>query len=245
MKIFDRVLSLFRRTPRADELDREVAFHLEELTAANIRQGISESEARRLAALAFGGREQIGQSLRDVHASVVLESLAMNGRAALRFLRRSPMFSLCVATTLAFGIGANSVVFSAVDAVLLRPLPFADADRLVQIEQANLRNLTPETHVAPLRLEDWNRLSKSFTAISGFYTQDVTSESGSAPERLSEAIVAPRFFQVLGAAPFMGRYFSRSEEHFGGPAAVVLRRALLARTCKGWRECIECGAQNR
>ena len=96
---------------------------------------MTADEAQRLALLEFGGREQIKQELREVHTSRFLESLSFNLRAALRFMRRSPSFSAAVILTLALGIGANSAVFSAIDAVVLRPLPFPDGDQLVALYQ--------------------------------------------------------------------------------------------------------------
>jgi putative ABC transport system permease protein len=141
-----------------------------------------------------------------------------NLKYAIRFMRRSPSFSAAVILTLALGIGGNTAVFSAINAVLLRPLPFPDADRLMVLHEYKTRLKTPESFVAPVRLEDWNRLTTAFQAISGFYLENATDISGSLPEKVKRALVAPRFLQAMGVSPALCRDFSAEEERFGGPA---------------------------
>ena len=203
-------------------IDREVAFHLEQMTQANIAAGMAPEQARRAALLAFGGTEQVTQQVRDVHASALLQALGANLRSAIRFIRRAPSFACSVILTLALGIGANSAVFSAIDAVLLRPLPFPHGNELVELQQHDLKNKNPLTTVATLRLEDWNRLSSTFQSISGYYTGDASLTSGPLPEKVSVAFVAPRFLQLWGITPALGRGFTAEEERFGGPAAVLV-----------------------
>jgi putative ABC transport system permease protein len=142
-------------------------------------------------------------------------------RYALRGLRKTPVFTAAVVLTLALGIGASSAVFSVVDAVLLRPLPYPDAGRLVQLAQFNPK-APQQPFVAPVRLEDWNRLNTTFAAISGSYAQDDSEVSGELPEKLKHAFVAPRFLQVWGISPELGRDFRPEEEHFNGPSAVLI-----------------------
>src|SRR5262249_42058725 len=139
-----------------------------------------------------------------------------NLRLALRTLARTPGFTITVVLTLALGIGANSAVFSAINTVLLKPLPFPDGDRLMQINQRNPRN-SANTFVAPVRLSDWNRQNSSFRAITGYYTQDSSELSGELPEKVKQAFAAPRFLEVWGVAPALGRDFTNEEMHFGGP----------------------------
>ena len=226
-------MTVFRRRPRDQEFDREIAFHIDQLTQAGIAQGLSPDEARRRAILEFGGREQIKQQVREVHLSALRESVAFNLRAALRFLRRSPSFSAAVILVLALAIGANSAVFSAIDAVVLRPLPFPNGDRLVALYQHDVKNRDANTFVAPVRLEDWNRMNSTFTAISGYSMDDMSETSGSLPERVSVAFVAPRFLQVLEVTPVLGRDFTPQEEHFGGPNAVLISYAFWQRHFHG------------
>lgn len=211
-----------RKSANDSAFDRELAFHIEELTAANIARGMSPEEARRRAVIEFGGREQVKQQVREVHISAFFASVHSNLKAAARFLRKSPSFSLAVVLTLALGIGANSAVFSAIDAIVLRPLPFPEGDQLVQIFQHDSKGRDANTFVAPARLEDWNRLNSTFQAISGYYPDDLSETSGSLPEKVSESLVAPRFLQVLGVSPALGRGFTPEEERFGGPDAVLI-----------------------
>src|ERR1700676_3085186 len=127
--------SLFPKRALDTQLASEVRFHIEELTDANVAAGMSLEEARRKAVLEFGGREQIKEELRDVHRVRIIESAVANLKSAFRFIRKSPSFSMAIIVTLALGIGANSAVFSAIDAILLRPLPLPNGDRLMKVSQ--------------------------------------------------------------------------------------------------------------
>jgi len=216
----------WKRSPRNqgpdDAVDHEIGFHITELTEAYIAQGMSPEEARRRAMVEFGGREQVTQQVRQVHVSAALESVAFNLMAAIRFLRKSPSFSLVVILTLALGIGANSAVFSAIDAIILRPLPFPNSNQLVALYQHDYKGRDANIYVAPVRLEDWNRLNSTFQAISGYYFDDLSETSGSLPEKVTECLVAPRFLEVMGISPALGREFAPNEEHWGGPSTVLI-----------------------
>jgi putative ABC transport system permease protein len=205
--------NLRRRTKRnrCGDLDREVAFHIDALAREYEAAGMQPDEARRQARIDFGGREQITQQLREVHISAFLEAARANALAAFRFLRKAPGLSAAVILTLALGIGANTAVFSAIEAVILRPLPFPQGDQLMALRQYNTRTSEPWTFTAPTRLEDWNRLNHTFQAISGYYTEDESETSGPLPERLQEAMVTPRFLEVWGTAPELGRDFTPAE----------------------------------
>jgi len=211
-----------RRFVPDDAADRELEFHLEELTQSNIAKGMTPQEARRSAVLEFGGKEQIKQSIRELHISAIAEAIGFNLQAALRFLRKSPTFSIAVILTLALGIGANSAVFSAIDAIVLRPRSFPDGDPRLANNQHESKAPHANRFVAPVRLEDWNRMNSTFQAISGYYFDDLSETSGSLPEKVTEALVAPRFLEVLGISPTLGRDFTPQEEHWGGPDAVLI-----------------------
>jgi putative ABC transport system permease protein len=184
--------SLFRKSALDAQFDSELRFHIEKLTNDYIAAGMVPDQARRQATLEFGGREQIKEELRDVHRVSIIETAIANFKSALRFIRKSPSFSIAVILTLALGIGANSAVFSAIDAILLRPLPFPDGDQLMQLDQYNPNVESPQTRVAPIRLEDWNRMNSTFQSITGSYTEDGSETSGVLPEKVKLAFVAPR-----------------------------------------------------
>lgn len=212
----------FRKRRLDGQLDSEIRFHIDELTEAKIAAGIDPAEARRQAMIEFGGKEQVKEELRDVHRLPVIESAAANLRSAFRFMRKSPLFSVTVIATLALGIGANSAVFSALDAVVLRPLPFPESDQLMRIDQYNPKDPGQGGFTAPVRLEDWNRMNSTFQAIAGYYTQDESETSGDLPEKVTMAAITPRFLQVWGVAPALGRDFNPDEERFGGTDAVLI-----------------------
>ncbi|HUB28723.1 MAG TPA: ABC transporter permease [Terracidiphilus sp.] len=214
-------------------VDPEIAHHIDLLTQDFLAQGLSPEQARRRALIEFGGREQVRQSVRAVHASAIVEAFAFHARAAWRFLCKSPAFSLTVILTLALAIGANSAVFSAIDAVVLRPLPFPEGDRLAVLYQHDIQGRNANRFVAPVRLEDWNRLNSTFQSISGYYTDDLSELSGSLPEKVTEVLVAPRFFQVLGVSPVLGRTFTPQEEHWGGPNAALISYRFWQRRFHG------------
>ncbi|MGA7245766.1 MAG: permease prefix domain 1-containing protein, partial [Terracidiphilus sp.] len=227
----------WRGSPRnpvpEDAVDQEIGFHIAELTDAYVAQGMSPEEARRRAMLEFGGREQVKQQVREVHISAFLESVLFNLKAAVRFLRKSPSFSIVVILTLALGIGANSAVFSAIDAIILRPLPFPDGNQMVALYQHDYKGRDANTFVAPVRLEEWNRLNSTFQAISGYYFDDLSETSGSLPEKVTECLVAPRFLQVMGVSPALGRGFTPQEERWGGPTAALISYAYWQRRFHG------------
>ena len=218
-----------RKKPKETDLNSELRFHIEELVDAKVAAGIEPAEARRQALLEFGGAEQVREDCRDVHRIALWDHTIANLKAAFRFIRKSPVFSLAVILTMALGIGANSAVFSAVNAVVLRPLPFPNAEEIVSLHQRNTLAKGGETPVAPIRIEDWNRLNNTFTAVSGYYTQDVSETSGSLPEKLTEGLVAPRFLQTWGISPIAGRDFAPDEERFGGPNAALISDHLWRR----------------
>jgi putative ABC transport system permease protein len=168
----------------------------------------------------LGNLTLVAEDARSVMTWPWLEITFRNLRHACRSLSKTPGFTATVIVTLALGIGANCAVFSAIYAVLLRPLPFPKADELVTLGQSNPKMRSP--FVAPVRLEDWNRLSTTFQGMTGYYSQDDSELSGELPERLTRAFVAPRFLEVWGIAPEIGRDFSPEEERFGGPAAVLI-----------------------
>jgi len=226
------------RRPDDSQLDRELRFHIQRLVDEKIAAGIAPEEARRQALLEFGGQQQIKEELRDVYRLRFVESSMRNLRSACRFMRAAPSFSITVMLTLALGIGANSAVFSAIHAILLRPLPFPNADQLVVLAQYNPKGRNPMTPVAPVRVEDWNRMNSTFQAITGYYTEDVSETSGQLPEKITRAWVSPRFFQVWGVAPAIGRTFAPNEERFHGTNAVVISDRFWRRRFGGTLEAI-------
>jgi putative ABC transport system permease protein len=206
------------RTTR--NLERELAFHVSERTDELCAAGMSAADAQRLAREQFGNYTSQVERTRDMDIHSGLDAALRNLRLAGRTIAKFPAFAATVVITLALGIGANSAVWAAIDAVLLRPLPFPEPDRLVSVAQRHPKIPTP--YLAPVRLEEWNRLNDTFEAISGSYVQDDSETTGELPERLTHAFVAPRFLKVWGISPLVGRDFVAAEEKFGGPNAMLI-----------------------
>ena len=150
-------------------------------------------------------------------------------RQAWRSLARRPAFFAAAVLTLAFGAGVTTAVFSLVDTVLIKPLPYPDADALVTVYELSPSARERRSLVAPGRLEDWHRSNRSFVAISGTNTESVTDTSGQEPERLAGVRVAPRFFAVYAQQPIAGRWFTTDEELDTGPNAAVISERFWTR----------------
>ena len=219
-ELLRRLWGTFRRNPTDRDLEEELEFHLDLVREAGQHQGGTPEEARRAARLHAGGVAQAMEALRDQRGLPRLDDLSRDVRYAIRTLRRSPSFTITVVLTLALGIGANTAMFSAIDAILLRPLPFPDGDRLMRLRQIQER--TAETYIAPVRLEDWQRLNVAFDAITGYFMEDVSETSGELPQSVRRAFVGPRFLEVWRIRPAVGRGFTDAEHTTGGPAAVLI-----------------------
>ena len=148
---------------------------------------------------------------------------------AWRALARRRAFTLATVLTLAAGIAVTATTFTIIDGVLLRPLPFPDADRLVSVYEASPGTRDRVSLMAPVRVEDWHRLNRTFEAIAASYTDTVTDTSGPEPQRLDARRVTPRFFDIYRMAPLAGRTFVPDEERFGGSTAAVISEAVWAR----------------
>ncbi|HEY4011647.1 MAG TPA: ABC transporter permease, partial [Acidobacteriaceae bacterium] len=202
------------------QLDDEVRAYAEMLVNEKIAAGIPAAEARRTTLADLGGIEQAKQSVRDHRSGAGLELLLQDVRYALRQLRRNRAFTLTVVITLGLGIGATTTIFSAVYALLLRPLPYPDADRLVYISPLN-----PTYHMPAMLSEDFvaaQTATKSFEQYAGYYifTQNLTGAAN--PLRVIRAGVTANLLPALGVVPQLGRLFSRDDDRQGGPPVMIL-----------------------
>lgn len=231
MSWLKRILNTLRPSRVEHDIDRELAFHLAERVDQLQAEGLTPDEARRRAARQFGNVLVQSERTRDMDVSVALDARVRDVRYALRSLRRTPGFALTAVLTLALGIGANASVFSAIDAILLQPLPFPDGHQLVHLRQA--RPDSPAPQVAPVRLEDWHRLNDTFETMTGYYMEDVSETSGDVPERVRRASVAPRFLDVWRIAPALGRGFTEGEHRQGSARAVLVSHRYWQRRLGG------------
>jgi putative ABC transport system permease protein len=166
MSWLKRLVNTVRSGRVEREIRRELEFHVAERADDLRNSGLSPEEAERRARVKLGNPLLQAERTRDMDIALWADGIARNLRHAARSLGRAPELALTVVATLALGIGANTAVFGALDAVLLRPLPFPDADRLVRLSQK--QQTSSETMIAPVRLEEWNRLNSTFSAISGY-----------------------------------------------------------------------------
>lgn len=219
---WNRVRAFFGKGSLDRELDEEMRGHLEMAVDENVRRGMTEGEARRQALIRFGGVQQTRERHRAARGLPWVDALLQDLRYALRMMRRNPGFAAAVILILALGIGANSAVFSAIDAIVLRPLAFPHGNELVELHEYYFKDKSPERNIATVRLEEWNRMNTTFQAISGYYTEDDPYLDGPLPEKITTALVARRFLEVWGVAPELGRNFTVAEQHWGGPHPAII-----------------------
>jgi putative ABC transport system permease protein len=211
-----RLSRLFRRRKQEAELDSELRFHVEQQTADNIAAGINPTEARRHALAQFGGLEYIKEETRAARGAQFLETFLQDLRFALRMLGKSPGFTAVAVLTLALGIGANTAIFSLVDGIILRPLPYANPQQLVSITDSY-----PEGALITMRA------SLKAMEVAGYtdWTQVNLTGRGE-PVRLHGSEVSAELFSVLGAKAEMGRVFQSGEDQPGRDNVVILSHAL-------------------
>jgi hypothetical protein len=174
---FLRLGGLFHKEQRDRELAEEIESHLQMHIDDNLRFGMTAEEARRQAVIRLGGVESTKESYRDRRGLPLLETFLQDLGFGARMLRRNPGFTAVAVLTLALGIGANSAIFSVVNAVLLKPLPYADADRLVMIRGANRSRPGRPGVISYPDYRDWRRESRSFENMAALCPAAVTSRS--------------------------------------------------------------------
>src|SRR6476646_8385528 len=200
--------NLFRRTAVEQDLSAELAQAFEFLVETKIRDGKSTSEARRLAAIELGGVEQLKEEIREFRAGYDLEGLFRDVRYGVRMLLKHKGFSAVAIIALGLGIGANTAIFSLVNSVLLRPLPFPDAERIVYFEGKNSAAGITESNISYLDFTDWSKQTDVFASTAAYWTGNADLSGDVAePEAVPRAGVTTGFFSVLGVQPVLGRPF--------------------------------------
>ena len=235
--LYRRVRALLRSESIHREIDEEMRFHLDMRAEENVRAGMPPEEARREAERRFGRLTRLKEQGYEVRGGRWLETFWRDCRYGVRSLRKSPGFTSVAVLTLALGIGANTAIFSVVNAVLINPLPYREPDRLVQFWETNpLKNWTQAT-VAPANLFDWQSQSQSFTEIAAYMGSDkkgpgltgLQLDAGGEPERLQGLYVTGNLFSVLGVGAAIGRTLTEEETWAGRDKVVVLSHGLWRR----------------
>jgi putative ABC transport system permease protein len=214
---------LFSQRVEAD-LDAEVRAHLEMLSEENVRAGMATAEAQRAARIELGGIEQVKEQVRSERTGARLQSVIVDFRFALRQLRKSPGFTAATVLTLALGIGANTAIFSVVNSVLLRSLPFSHPSELLDISARSTYFDFTSLGLSLPDIADLRNSSKLLAALAVY--QDSPKELAvDRPQRLEATAVSKDFFELLGFAPICGRTFT-SEDMQPGSRSVILSYSL-------------------
>jgi len=221
-----RLTNFVARRPKDERLDEEIAEHIALQIAENLRAGLPPAEARRQAVLKFGAVEAIKEDYRAERGLLFIESLLQDLRYGLRALRKSPGFTAIAVLTLALGMGANTAIFSFVYGVLLAPLPYHDASRLVVLNETTPR--VGNVSVSYLNFLDWRAQSSSFSQMAyvekmGF---NLAGAGVSQPENISGDSVSPNFLSMIGVRPFLGRDFQPAESQPGTQRVLLLSYQL-------------------
>jgi predicted permease len=202
-----RLRTLFRPRHVEQELSEEVTYHLERLTEQNMAAGMSQREARQAAARAFGGVTQRVEECRDTRRMRVVEDLVQDTRYAVRTVIRAPVFAATATLTLTLGIGATVAVFTVFSGVLLRPLPFPEADRLYLIAHSPRGPFFRQPSLADREYLAFRASDRAFEATAAFATYDANLIAGSEPARISVGRVTGEFFTTLRVPAAAGRTF--------------------------------------
>ncbi|HEV2247032.1 MAG TPA: ABC transporter permease, partial [Terriglobia bacterium] len=220
-----RFVALFRKGRLEQEINDELRAHLEMLIEENVRRGMTLEEARYAGMRSFGGVEQVKESYREQRGLVIMETLLQDVRFGLRQLRRNPGFTIVAVLTLALGIGANTAIFSVVNAVVLRALPYPHSRRLVWVAEV-IPALNAELAGGADYL-DWRDQNKSFERMTAYDPAVSFNLTGrGTPARVHAAQVSANFFPTLGVDPQLGRSFTPEEDQPNGPNTVVLMHAF-------------------
>jgi hypothetical protein len=215
----------------ADEIDGAVDLLIEEKVA----QGMSRDDARRAARLEIGGVDPVKEDVRDVRAGASLDALRQHVRFGVRALIRRPGFSIVAILTLGVGMGATTAMFSLIDSVLLKPLPFREPGRLTMVWEARPRLNAPRMEAAPLNYVDWQQQAQSFESLAAYINNFSSLTGVGTPERLVAAQVTPNLLPTLGVNPLLGRWFAAPEGVPGHTAVAILSYGLWQRRFGGDR----------
>ncbi|MBV8896129.1 MAG: ABC transporter permease [Acidobacteriaceae bacterium] len=225
-----RIHSLLHRGSADAELQREIEIHIQQLTQEAIAAGVTEPEARAIALREFGPIEQTKEKCRDTREVSWIQDLTQDIRYGLRMLRQSAGFTAVAVVTLALGIGANTAIFSIVDAVLLRSLPYHDSDQLVLVFAAPLQRPEAMLGISYRDFKECRAQNRVFSQMAGNVFHDLTLTGAGEPSIVNTGVVTPEIFPLLNATPLAGRTLLPEDGRQGAaPAAVVSEKLWRSR----------------
>src|SRR5438270_2492727 len=226
MIVWHRLKTLWRnlthRQALDDDLDAEVRSYREMLADEKARAGKDSSTAQRETSLEMGGAEQVKESVRDVRLGATLETISAELRQSVRALRRNPGLTIAGTTTLALGMGASIAVFSIVQAALLKPLPFRNSGRVVELWETRLERGIDQASFTEANFWDVRSQNSSLEDVAAYhYDEDNLTGAGPA-EKVIASRVSAGFFRTLGVSPVLGRDFTYEEDRPGSDNRVVI-----------------------
>jgi predicted permease len=223
--LLTRATGFARTRSMDDRLAEELRFHVDMASERNRRGGFDAAEARRLAHVSLGGRSQWTEAARDEYRSRLIDDFVQDVRYAARTLRSTPAFTVAAVLTLALGIGANTAIFSAVDGVMFKPLPFSHPERLVRLYQDDKTRGLPQSDVAPGNFAEWRARASAFDGMAVAEPFGLVYSGPEGEEEIRNWNVTRDFFTVLDARPFLGRVFDGADYQPGAPPTLVLTYA--------------------
>jgi len=226
-----RLRSFFRRSQLDRDLEAEMSSHLELAIEENLRRGLSPDEARRQALVRFGGSQQTKEQHREARSLPFLETLFQDLHFAFRVLRKSPGFSAIAILTLALGIGASTAIFSVVDAVLLRPLPYPNPQQIVSLSELSANG--HRMHLADPNFLDFRGQNHTLAGLADLSWGPESISGGSEPVRMNVAAVSQDFFKVMAVEPAQGRDFAAEELRLHGSPAMIVSYSYWQRYLGG------------
>jgi putative ABC transport system permease protein len=235
----DRWRALRGREAVIGDIDEELRLHLEMQVEDNVGRGMSPDEARRAALKTFGNFDSIRERSYEVRGGGMAESILQDVRYAGRMLAKRPGFTAVAALTLALGVGANTAIFSVVEAVLLRALPYAHADRTVILWENNRADNRPHNVVSPANVLDWRDQSKSFDQVALFVDVRANLTGLGDPEEIGSQLVTANLFDLLGSQAALGRTFTVEDGKEGAPAVAILSHGFWQRRFGGSPDAIQ------
>ena len=236
MPLIPRLTSLWRNLFHKDQVEQEfteeIQSYVDILTEAKIRQGLTPREARRNALIEVGGVEQVQEKVREIRMGHFMETAWRDVRCGARMLVHSPIFTVVTVLSLALGIGANTAIFSVVNGLLLRPLPYFESERIVDVWHTPPQQSFPgldRFSVSPGNYIDWKAQSTSFEQMAVYTYTGLSMSTSNDPLPLLGAAVSSDFFSVLRANPMQGRTFAPDEEQPGRDQVVMIGHQLWQR----------------
>lgn len=223
-----RLRGLFQHSRLERELDAELRFHLEAQIDDNLKAGMNPAEARYEALRSFGAIDSMKETYRDRRAFAPIETTVQDFRYALRTLRKSPSFAAASIAVLALAIGANTAMFSVLNAVLLRPLPYRSPQQLAMLWTERPGQNARKGRSAYWNIEQWRQQSKSFSDMAVLDGVSLTLTGSGEDEQISVARISPNFFPLLGVEPVKGRSFSAGEANQRQRLALISHRFWLS-----------------